>query len=44
MAFVHTTRTREAIHLTIVTPYGLVWNAYAGEIQFQITAEDLSRI
>ncbi len=35
------TKTRDAIHLTMVTPYGLSWNAYAGEIQSQITADDL---
>lgn len=39
--FVLATGTRKAIHLTMVTPYGLVRNAYAGEIQSQITAEDL---
>ena len=35
------TRTRSAIHLTMVTPYGLAWNTYAGEIQSQVTGEDL---
>ena len=39
--FLLETRTRSAIHLTMVTPYGLAWNAYAGEIQSQILAEDL---
>ncbi len=37
------TGTRDAIHLTMVTPYGLSWNAYAGEIQSQIIAADLFR-
>ena len=41
--FVRKTKTRDAIHLTIVTPYGLSWNTYAGEIQSQITAADLFR-
>ena len=39
--FVAVTRTRDAIHLTMATPFGLVWNDYAGEIQSQIVAEDL---
>ena len=41
--FKRKTGTRDAVHLTMVTPYGLVWNTYAGEIQSQITAEDLFR-
>ena len=41
--FVRATKTRDAIHLTMVTPYGLAWNEYAGEIQSQITAEDLMK-
>ena len=41
--FIRVTKTRDAIHLTMVTPYGLKWNAYAGEIQSQITMEDLMR-
>lgn len=41
--FALATGTRDAIHLTFVTPYGLVWNAYAGDIQSQIVAEDLFR-
>ena len=39
--FILKTGTRDAIHLTMVTPYGLTWNSYAGEIQSQITVEDL---
>lgn len=41
--FVRVTKIRDAIHQTMVTPYGLSWNEYAGEIQSQITAEDLMR-
>ena len=41
--FILATQTREAVHLTFVTPYGLAWNAYAGEVQSQIIAEDLFR-
>ena len=41
--FLRATKTRDAIHLTMVTPYGLFWNEYAGEIQSQITAEDLMK-
>ena len=40
-AFSRATKTKYAIHLTMVTPYGLAWNAYAGEVQSQIVAEDL---
>ena len=35
------TKTRDALHWTLVTPYGLFKNAYAGEVQSQVTAEDL---
>ncbi|MBQ9010329.1 MAG: AAA family ATPase [Clostridia bacterium] len=35
------TGTRSAIHLTMVTPYGLENNSYAGEIHSQITGDDL---
>ena len=35
------TGTNDGIHVTLVTPYGLKWNEYAGEIQSQITGEDL---
>jgi len=35
------TKTAYAIHPTIVTPYGLVDNAYSGNIQFVITADEL---
>lgn len=35
------TGTKHAIHSTLVTTYGVVENAYAGELQSVITAEDL---
>jgi len=35
------TGTRYAVHPTIVTTYGLKENAYSGNVQFVITAEDL---
>ena len=35
------TETRYAIHSTLVTAYGVSENAYSGEIQSIITAEDL---
>ena len=37
------TGTRDGIHITMVTPYGLKWNEYAGEVQSQVTGEDLFR-
>lgn len=39
--FIIATGTRAAIHLTMVTPFGIVRNSYAGDIQSEITAEDL---
>jgi hypothetical protein len=39
--FVTATRTRYAIHVTYVTPYGLADNPYAGDVQLQVVAEDL---
>ena len=39
--FALATKTRSSIHTTIVTPYGVVPNAYAGNIQSQVTADDL---
>ena len=35
------TGTKSAIHVTFVTPYGLVRNSYAGNVQSEITADDL---
>ena len=39
--FIKGTGTRKAIHLTIVTPYGMVPNSYAGDIQSEVIADDL---
>lgn len=39
--FITATRTRYAIHVTYVTPYGLADNSYAGNVQSQVVAEDL---
>ena len=39
--FIKETGTRAAIHLTIVTPYGMVPNSYAGDIQSEVIADDL---
>lgn len=35
------TETRYAIHLSLITTYGVSENAYSGEIQSIITAENL---
>lgn len=35
------TKTKSAIHLTIITTYGLVDNSYSGSVQNLITAKDL---
>lgn len=39
--FLQTTKTRKAIHITMITPYGLQLNQYANEIQSQIVLDDL---
>ena len=39
--FMTVTHTRKAVHLTMITPEGLKDNAYAHEIQSQITLDDL---
>ncbi len=39
--FLDVTKTRYAIYPTIITTYGLVDNAYAGNIQSVVTADDL---
>ena len=39
--FIIATGTKSAIHLTMVTPYGIVRNSYAGDIQSEVTADDL---
>ena len=35
------TKTKSAIHLMIITTYGLVDNSYSGSVQNLITAKDL---
>ncbi|MDO4197835.1 MAG: ATP-binding protein [Erysipelotrichaceae bacterium] len=35
------TKTKSAVHTTMITPYGLMKNAYAGDIQSEVTVEDL---
>jgi hypothetical protein len=40
-AFIRQTKTRKAVHITMVTTYGLEHNAYWGNIQSEVTAEDL---
>ena len=35
------TRTRRAIHLTMITTYSLKRNAYSAHVQSVVTAEDL---
>ena len=39
--FIISTGTKAAIHLTMVTPFGLLQNSYAGNIQSEVTADDL---
>lgn len=39
--FQRDTGTRSALHLTMVTPFGISKNKYSGEIQSEITAEEL---
>jgi len=41
LRFIETTHTRKAVHLTMVSAQGLQRNAYADDIQSQITADDL---
>ena len=35
------THTRKAIHLTMVTPFGILRNAHSGRVQSEITLNDL---
>ena len=39
--FIKKTETKSAIHSTLITTYGALNNAYAGELQAVITSEDL---
>ena len=41
--FVEETRCKNALHLTLVTTYGLKFNEYAGRVQSVITMDDLFR-
>lgn len=41
--FIEETKSRKAIHLTMITTYGLVHNSYWGEIQKEVTADDLMK-
>ena len=42
-AFKRETRTRKAVHVTYVTTFGLSPNCYAGEVQSEVTLDDLFR-
>ena len=35
------TKTRDTIHLTMISPYGVVWNSYAGNLDSVLTGNDL---
>ena len=39
-AFKRETRTRKAVHVTYVTTFGLKRNAYANDIQSEVTLDD----
>ena len=39
--FARETGTRKALHLTLVSPYGAKRNAYSGNLQSEVSAEDL---
>ena len=39
--FINTTNTRKAVHLTMVTTFGIKTNAHSGIVQNEITLEDL---
>ena len=40
-AFINATNTRKAVHLTMVTTFGIKVNAHSGVVQNEITLEDL---
>lgn len=42
--FAHHTKTRDAVHLTFVTPYGVQKNAHAQDVRGDVTADDLFRM
>jgi hypothetical protein len=39
--FADETRTRKALRLTMVTPYGLASDSYSGAVHSQVTMDDL---
>jgi len=39
--FINETKTRKAVHLTMVTTYGLKRNVHSGEVQSEVLMEDL---
>lgn len=39
--FQHLTRTRKALHLTFITTYGLSRNTHSGNVQTEVTMDDL---
>ena len=42
-AFRRETGTRKAVHVTYVTTFGLVRNAYANSVQSEVTLDDIFR-
>ena len=40
-AFIEATKTRKAVHLTMITTYGICRNSHSGIVQSEITLEDL---
>jgi hypothetical protein len=42
-AFAEETKTGKALHKTMITTFGLKRNAYGGEIQSEVTLDDLFR-
>lgn len=41
--FIDETRTKKAVHITLVTTYGVTHNAYYNNIQSEVTADELFR-
>jgi len=41
VAFIDSTNTRKAVHLTMVTTYGVRRNTHSGIIQSEVTLDDL---
>lgn len=39
--FSSVSRKRKAVHLTMVTPFGLLANAHSGRVQSEVTLDDL---